>query len=431
MQLFVRCGAPVGTVALEASPDTIVADLKNALADREAALGAPCCMRLLYAGRQLSAEDTVSNIPGLSPSATLSLTYRLRGAGGDGGSTGSESRSCYLEMYAGKKNDKVNPIEEALGKWTRCVLSGETLAAPVVVDEMGNLFSKEALVHALLHKTLPPQLAYISSLKHVTELKLERNIAHSSSGAATQQGGVGPSNEAAFCCPISGAGFNGRYKFVAFKTGLVVSEKAVKEARPVVVELFGGEWGPDDVTQINPPQEVREVLLDRVMARIASERLARANKKAAKKADKKASATDDCAGPSSSVDAEPAGGARAASGAGASAGAVAPAASGAAAAGQLPGLTGVGKRPPSGAPAATAAAPASAAASSDWMAPAAAAPGAGRALGPTVKKAKTMAVMPKGADPKLYASMFTSSQSESVNETYSCRSTSARGMNLT
>jgi hypothetical protein len=102
------------------------------------------------------------------------------------------------------------------------VLSGETLAAPVVVDEMGNLFSKEALVHALLHKTLPPQLAYISSLKHVTELKLERNASHGN-GAAAQQGAVGPSNEAAFCCPISGAGFNGRYKFVAFKTGHVVS----------------------------------------------------------------------------------------------------------------------------------------------------------------------------------------------------------------
>jgi hypothetical protein len=33
--------------------------------------------------------------------------FRLRGGGGDGGSTGAESRSSYLEMYQEKKLDKV------------------------------------------------------------------------------------------------------------------------------------------------------------------------------------------------------------------------------------------------------------------------------------------------------------------------------------
>jgi len=37
---------------------------------------------------------------GLSSGAALSAHMRLRGGGGDGGSTGAESRSCYLEMYA-------------------------------------------------------------------------------------------------------------------------------------------------------------------------------------------------------------------------------------------------------------------------------------------------------------------------------------------
>lgn len=35
---------------------------------------------------------------------------RLRGGGGDGGSTGAESRECYLEMYLEKKPDKVSWI---------------------------------------------------------------------------------------------------------------------------------------------------------------------------------------------------------------------------------------------------------------------------------------------------------------------------------
>lgn len=34
----------------------------------------------------------------------------LRGGGGDGGSTGAESRSSYLEMYAQKKPDKASRI---------------------------------------------------------------------------------------------------------------------------------------------------------------------------------------------------------------------------------------------------------------------------------------------------------------------------------
>ena len=70
--------------------------------------------RLLYEGRQLQNESQLSSIRGLMPcalegglpqpcGATMQLSYRLPGGGGDGGSTGSESRSCYLEMYLGKK----------------------------------------------------------------------------------------------------------------------------------------------------------------------------------------------------------------------------------------------------------------------------------------------------------------------------------------
>lgn len=37
----------------------------------------------------------------------VTLYPRLRGGGGDGGSTGAESRSSFLEMYATKKAAKV------------------------------------------------------------------------------------------------------------------------------------------------------------------------------------------------------------------------------------------------------------------------------------------------------------------------------------
>ncbi len=39
--------------------------------------------------------------------STVHMHLRLRGGGGDGGATGAESRSSYLEMYMEKKPDKV------------------------------------------------------------------------------------------------------------------------------------------------------------------------------------------------------------------------------------------------------------------------------------------------------------------------------------
>lgn len=58
---------------------------------------------------------------------------------------------CHSQMYAGRANDKVNPIEELLAKWTRCHLSGELLQEPVVADEMGNVYNKVSLQPILTH----------------------------------------------------------------------------------------------------------------------------------------------------------------------------------------------------------------------------------------------------------------------------------------
>ncbi len=44
---------------------------------------------------------------GILPGSQVNVAVRARGGGGDGGSTGAESRSSFLEMYAQKKPDKV------------------------------------------------------------------------------------------------------------------------------------------------------------------------------------------------------------------------------------------------------------------------------------------------------------------------------------
>lgn len=87
-----------------------------------------------------------------------------------------------------------------------------------MADELGSLFNKEALVHALLNKTLPPALAHISSLKAVTSLKLDPAAAASSRAGSHAAAGPGPGSSscdvAVFQCPVTGLEMNGRFPFV-------------------------------------------------------------------------------------------------------------------------------------------------------------------------------------------------------------------------
>ncbi|KAF2310445.1 hypothetical protein GH714_010339 [Hevea brasiliensis] len=153
----------------------------------------------------------------ISRLSTLVLHSRLPGGGGDGGATGAESRDCYLNMYADKKPDKVDPNEQRLSKWLNCALSNEPLTQPCVIDRLGNIFNKEALVEALIGKKLPKEFGYIKGLKDMLNIKLEPIPGEES-------------NNARFHCPITGLEFNGKYKFFALKNcGHVLSAKALKE----------------------------------------------------------------------------------------------------------------------------------------------------------------------------------------------------------
>ncbi|GIL49086.1 hypothetical protein Vafri_5553 [Volvox africanus] len=375
MQLFVRCGLPVGTLAVDCTPYDTVAELKDRLSTKNGQLG-PCrFMRLQHAGISLPDERVLSDVCGLGPDATLHLSYRLLGGGGDGGSTGAESRSCYLEMYLGKKADKVNPEEERLAKWTRCHLSGEPLTPPCVVDDLGNLYNKDALIQRLLNKSIPPALAHISGLKAVTELKLHpakrSGAGPSNAKAAASQVSFQLSNDSDFCCPVTGVAFNGRYKFVVLRpSGHVVSEKALKEVPAVVEELAGKKVSELETVPVNPTGEQLEQLRARVAARLAE--------KGVSKKDKKRSAAAAAAALAAPLD-------------------------DGAAAGVANGHGNGGRR--------------SASPPVDDAAAAAAA-----------KRLK----IPTGATKEVYSSIFSSSKSGAVEkETFCCRALSARGMNLT
>ncbi|CAN7122048.1 unnamed protein product [Brassica rapa subsp. narinosa] len=198
-----------------------------------------------------STRIQVSNLP---PVSMLALYPRLLGGGGDGGATGAESRDCYLNMYAEKKPDKVDPNEQRLSKWLNCALSNEPLAEPCVIDLLGNLFNKEALVNALLLKRLPKQFSYIKGLKDMVNIKL-----------ADVAGFDGDTTSAKFQCPVSGLGFNGKYKFFALREcGHVMSAKALKEVKSCSCLVCHADVKDSDKIVINGTEEEVGLLRERM-----------------------------------------------------------------------------------------------------------------------------------------------------------------------
>ncbi|KAL2338502.1 hypothetical protein Fmac_012948 [Flemingia macrophylla] len=200
-------------------------------------------------GKPLSDAAPLSRFPPLS---TLSLRHRLLGGGGDGGATGAESRDCYLNMYAEKKPDKVDPNEQRLSKWHNCALSNEPLREPCVIDKLGNIFNKEALVEALLGKKIPKEFGHIKGLKDMVNIQLD-SIPGSGDGVKFQ-------------CPVAGLEFNGKYRFFALRNcGHVLSAKALREVKSSACLVCHKEYDADvDKIVINGSDEEVAVLRERM-----------------------------------------------------------------------------------------------------------------------------------------------------------------------
>lgn len=183
-------------------------------------------------------------------------------------------------MYANKKPDKVNPEEERLARWTACHLSGMPLQAPLVCDDLGNLYNKDALLHALVTKTIPKSLSHITSIKHVFDVTL------------TPRSDVAENDMVRFACPVTEQQFNGKSRFVVIKTvdktngkvrGHVVSEKAIKELSQVVKEVIGRhDYSKDDIMLLYPQGEELEHATSLVLAKRSAKKESKKSKKSAK-----------------------------------------------------------------------------------------------------------------------------------------------------
>lgn len=209
----------------------------------------------------------------------MDAALRLRGGGGDGGSTGTESRETLLKMRAGYKPQKADRKALERARWTRCALGGEPLAVPIVCDGVGTLYNKTAVLEALVKKNVPNSMKHVRNIKDVMELKLTPKPKDTTEKTDDPDG-----TGLDFQCPVTGLDFNGTYKFYAVSpAGQVVSEKAIKEFPDAVSDLVGGDVQRDQLIPINPPEEEaaerRLTLLERQALRDATKKTKKKRKR--------------------------------------------------------------------------------------------------------------------------------------------------------
>ncbi|KAK9149818.1 hypothetical protein Scep_008575 [Stephania cephalantha] len=280
LQIFVQSPElRIRSRALLVNPNSTLRQIKSSLfpqIDRPETLDS---IYFSFQGKVLRDSETIIDSK-ILPFSSLDLRIRVLGGGGDGGATGAESRDCYLNMYATKKPDKVDPNETRLSRWTTCALSFEPLRAPCVVDWLGNLFNKEPLVEALLGKKLPKAFGHIKGLKDMIPIRLS---------PIPGKGDDFISFDTRFQCPISGLEFNGKYKFFALKScGHVLSAKALKEVKSSECLVCHQEFCELDKIVINGDADEVAALRERMGAEKAKMR-----EKKEKKSKNGASRVDD------------------------------------------------------------------------------------------------------------------------------------------
>lgn len=211
---------------------------------------------------------------------------RLRGGGGDGGvyplthaeqkwmtpsGMGTTGGGCHSNMT----KDRASEGTLRLDRSSVCAATAKPLRAPIAVDELGYLLNKEDVIELMLSKALPPHLSHIKSLKSLRDATMHPNPAYV---AAQKAGSLGRSSgksedddEPPFFCPVAMLPLNGRYPFVLIKaTGHVVSQRALKQVGGKLCPVTETPLESADATlAINPSEEERNELLEKLQAKRA------------------------------------------------------------------------------------------------------------------------------------------------------------------
>jgi len=225
--------------------------------------------------------------------------------GGDGGChpNGRQFMQGTMTKSKEEKEAQANALtarEQILIRTRTCALTNVALdvGVPVVADEIGHLFSKEALLAVLVEKTVPPEFSHIRGLRDVVECRFFPNPIPAPVGNDIDWS---QDTWSPYSCPIANVEMNGRYPFVVLRAARgvagggpdervnVISEKAVKE---VGLDALQAEYGPfaaEDMVRLVPGEAEREVAIGAMAARRKAERQAKELAKASRKAEKKGS----------------------------------------------------------------------------------------------------------------------------------------------
>lgn len=132
--------------------------------------------------------------------------------GNDGGSIAKRRDLARSQ----KKTKRLDKAAKRTIKASICCISAEPLQKPVVACRLGKLFSKEAILEAMVGKSKKmKEFGYIKGLKDLKEVKLTETC---------------PGSQFPFMCPITGQEMDGTHKFLFnWNCGCVVSENALAE----------------------------------------------------------------------------------------------------------------------------------------------------------------------------------------------------------
>jgi len=181
--------------------------------------------------------------------------------GGDGGTIATGRK--YLRGAKLTEADEVKNVKANQLLRTRfCSYSNDKLEEPIVCDELGNLFNKEAILNALVNKSMTIQFAHIRSLKDIKTLKLCKNLNYSILDEKESE------LPAFFSCPITKMEFNGNHPFVAiWSTGYVLSEKALREVGFESLQIEYGPYKSTDVIKLIPLESELPLQIEEMIAR--------------------------------------------------------------------------------------------------------------------------------------------------------------------
>lgn len=161
-------------------------------------------------------------------------------------------------------------------RWTVCRLSRQRLTPPVVIDRLGQLYNKDALLEYLIKRTTKSTSEEEDHVaRHIKSLKgdVRDAVLHPN---PVPEDELGEAQYFPFACPISQRVMNGKHRFVClWPCGCVASESALREmcsakakdaACPQCTKEFKADalWegpSPDaDVVWLYPPPETMEHL---------------------------------------------------------------------------------------------------------------------------------------------------------------------------